>query len=129
MYKIMVYKFPFIAIKTMINQKNAISKILRNYWKLLINKIVEVKLYRFRGLCLTRYATILKCFFFAYEILIVSIEEVTFLSSLWFYDIPRVGALCRAVSFKSPNVHALFAKVHALFVKVHALFVKVHAQL
>ena len=39
------------------------------------------------------------------------------------------SVLCHAVSFKSPNVQALFVKVHALFVKVHALFVKVHAQL
>ena len=49
-----------------------------------------------------------------------------------FYDIPRWGTvlrhthvgmqftiylgLCRAISFKSPNVHALFVKVYALFV-------------
>ena len=40
--------------------------------------------------------------------------------------LPKDPCVCRAVSFKSPNVHALFVKVHALFVKVHALFVKVH---
>ena len=39
----------------------------------------------------------------------------------------NVTLICRAVSFKSPNVHALFRKVHALFVKVLELFVKVDA--
>ena len=34
---------------------------------------------------------------------------------------------CPVISFKSPNVHALFVKVHVLFVKVKTLFVKVHA--
>ena len=30
-----------------------------------------------------------------------------------------VPAVFRAISFKSPNVHALFVKLHVLFVKVH----------
>ena len=36
------------------------------------------------------------------------------------YATATYAAVCRAVSFKSPNVHVLFRKVLALYVKVHA---------